>query len=82
MITGSLRRKLWAATAALVAFASGTAGAAFLYLLLGFVTGIFGMCSTAPEWWATLYFRSTLALPVCGLLFALYAYRWMYRMCL
>jgi hypothetical protein len=34
-----------------------TAGSAMLYLLLGFLTGIYGMCSFAPRWWSAAYDR-------------------------
>jgi hypothetical protein len=43
------RTKAWLGAAATLALA--TTGLWFGYLLLGWSTGVFVMCATAPEWW-------------------------------
>ena len=51
-----------------------------LYLFVGIFTGVLGLCSTASEWWAKVYFASLPLVPfVVGVIIGTYAGRKSYR---
>lgn len=45
-------------------FIAAIAGLFFVYFILGFVTGIFGMCATASEQWENVYWKLRILIPV------------------
>jgi hypothetical protein len=78
-MTKRLTRRLLAAASAPLVFVCVTAGAAFLYLLLGVLIGVFGICATAPGWWVWLYFCLSPVLLVFGFRVANYVHQQMSR---
>ena len=43
-----------------------TAGAWFVYVVIGLVTGAMSICTEPSAWWAPIYYLLALLLPVIG----------------
>lgn len=53
---------------AIVAFGIVLAFLSLAYLFFGIVTGVFGMCSTASEWWIKIYWWLFILVPFSALI--------------
>ena len=61
---------------AFVGFVGGASAGLVSVGLLGAITGIFGMCSTAPAWWEAIYLPLVFIFPALfGVFIALRVYR-------
>ena len=63
-----------------VAAIFGSAIVLFLfYFVLGLLTGVFGMCAIAPEWWQGIYFKLFFAIPIIAVVIGVFNGRRIYE---
>jgi len=51
----------------------------YVWVLVGVLTGVLGMCATSLEGWALCYFALSLLIPVCGIAAGRQASRWYWQ---
>ena len=75
-----MRYTLHKMTGLLIGAAIGLAcgyGLFVFWIIVGVFTGVLGMCSSASEAWASLYWPLTLLIPTCGaVVVGCWTYRW------
>ena len=45
-------------------FVAAIAALSFIYFVLGFISGIFGMCATASQEWENIYWKLYFLIPI------------------
>ena len=55
------------ATIGVLVCLGAASGLSIGYLTLGFLTGVFGICATAPEWWSITYSKLAFLIPIAAI---------------